>query len=35
MIRPEPIIGCPSGLEYLKDLNQIQIEQIAKLPEGN
>lgn len=35
MVRPEPIIGCPNGLEYLKDLDQFHIEQIAKLPEGN
>ena len=32
-MRPESIVGCPSGLEYMKDLDQVQVEQISKLPE--
>lgn len=34
MPRPGAIPGVPPGLEYLTQLNQIQVEQIPSLLEG-
>ena len=34
MTRPNPIPGCPPGLEYLSTLDEIQAQQIPSLLEA-
>ena len=34
MMRPNPIPGCPVGLEYLTQLDAINVKQIPSLLEG-
>lgn len=34
MARPEPIPGCPPGLEYLTQIDQLLVQQQIELLEG-
>lgn len=34
MPRPQPIPGCPAGLEYLTQIDSLHIQQIPSLLEG-
>ena len=34
MLKPAPIPGCPVGLEYLTQIDQLQIQQKPSLLEG-
>jgi hypothetical protein len=34
MNRPNPIPGCPPGLEFLMTLDEIQVQQLPSLLEG-
>ncbi len=34
MQRPQPILGVPYGLEYLTQVDQLHIEQVPDLLEG-
>jgi hypothetical protein len=34
MSKPNPMRGCPEGLEYLSQIDKVKVEQKADLLEG-